>query len=247
MTILLVRHAESKANLDESLFRTTGDHNIALSDTGHEQAKAVGAFVNDYFLKNPPDGKVRLWASPYLRTTQTAQGLLENAPDVAWDFKANGQNIFFDARLREREFGYFDGLNDDEIPKEFPVQWQHYRKMMDDDRELGEGSSGKYYARPYGGESAADVTVRLHTFLETLWRDMAKGITSHVIVNHGFTLRCFVSAFFHGHPSEFLQEKNPSNTAVRLLARDREVEGEEKPRYRDAGYIYDPRKDIRLT
>ncbi len=233
MTILLARHAESEANLDESLFRTMGDHNIALSEKGPEQAAALGKFVNEYFRQNPPKGKVRLWASPYLRTTQTAQGLLANAPDVNWDFSANKEQIFFDARLREREFGYFDGLNDEQNAEAYPVQWQHYQKLM------GEGSSGKYYATPYGGESAADVSVRLHTYFETLWRDQAKGITEHVIVNHGFTLRCFVNAFFHQHPRDFLAEKNPSNTAVRLLKAN-----DETRRYEDRGYIYDPRNGI---
>ncbi len=227
MTLLLVRHAESEANLDESLFKTMGDHHIALSKCGHKQAAKLGEFINNFFQENKPSGKVRLWASPYLRTTQTAEGLYRNAPHVPWEVTIDNKNIFFDDRLREREFGYFDGLDDKQIATEYPREWKHYQKQMQE--------NGKYYARPAGGESAADVCVRLHTFYETLWRDIKSGKKDHVIVNHGFTLRCFVNSFFHRHPEEFIKEKNPENTAVRLLQIN-----EENGRYQDKGYIYKP-------
>lgn len=235
MAILLVRHAQSEANLDESLFQTVADHAIALSPKGHDQAAKVGQFVENYFsVVNPENKPVRLWASPYLRTTQTAIGLRDNAPQVNWDVSVRDENIFFDDRLREREFGYFDGLNDDEIAEHYPKEWDHYQKIR--------LAQGNYYARPFGGESGADVANRLRTFKETLWRDLAKGKEHHVIVNHGFTLRCFVTAFLNLHPTIFANERNPANTAVRLLDTD-SVTGN----YADYGYVYDPDKAIFLN
>ncbi|MDB5478710.1 MAG: hypothetical protein JWM96_1205, partial [Alphaproteobacteria bacterium] len=145
-----------------------------------------------------------------------------------------GEHIFFDDRLREREFGLFDGMKDEEISKIYPQQWQHYQKMMQ--------QGGKYYAKPYGGESGANVADRLRSHKETLWRDNKKGIKNHVIVNHGFTLRCFVTSFLNLHPVFFSMEKNPSNTAIRLLDIDPMTN-----RYADYGYIYDPEKEIYLT
>jgi 2,3-bisphosphoglycerate-dependent phosphoglycerate mutase len=234
MTIFLVRHAESVANLDESLFSTMGDHTIPLSETGLQQARDVGQFIQNYHSMNLPDQPVRLWASPYKRTTQTAQGLYDNAPNVPWNVSVRNNHIFFDARLREREFGYFDGLTDEQIATTYPAQWQHYQKTKQE--------SGHYYTRPFGGESASDVCDRLSTFKETLWRDMRNGHKNHVIVNHGFTLRCFVTSFLNLHPDVFAKEKNPSNTAVRLLDIDPKTN-----RYADYGYIYDPKNGISMT
>lgn len=236
MTILLVRHAESVANLDETIFKTTGDHCIELSPEGLRQAEAVGKFIENYnSINNPNNEKVRLWASTYKRTTQTARGLQHNAPDVNWDISAStNDTIFFDDRLRERGFGLFDGLNDAQCAETYPVQWAHYQKMMQ--------KKGRYYAKPYDGESGAIVSDRLRTFKETLWRDIAKGKKNHVIVNHGFTLRCFVTSFLNLHPDIFEEMKNPSNTAVRLLDIDPMTK-----RYADYGYIYDPKNNIYLT
>ena len=237
MAIILIRHAESGANLNETLFRTMGDHAISpisLSKAGLKQADKVGEFLQNYIGMNMPGEEVRLWASPYMRTTQTAQGIYNNTPNVVWNKSVRGHNIFFDARLREREFGYFDGLSDDEIAETYPDQWRHYQKTKKE--------SGHYYTKPYGGESAANVCDRLATFKETLWRDIDKGRQHHVIVNHGFTLRCFVNSFLNLHPTDFAAEKNPSNTAVRLLDIDPQTNC-----YADYGYIYDPKIDLALT
>jgi 2,3-bisphosphoglycerate-dependent phosphoglycerate mutase len=234
MAILLVRHAESVANINKILHRTMGDHAIPLTEKGEGQADQVGEFLDNYLSFNLPGEKVRLWASPYKRTTQTAQGIYNHAPHVPWDVSVRGNHICFDPRLRERESGYFDGLDDEEIEKEYPDQWRHYQKTKQD--------SGNYYTRPYGGESAADVCDRLSTFKETLWRDIHSGVKHHVIVNHGFTLRCFVTSFLNLHPDSFAEEKNPSNTAVRLLDIDPITK-----RYADYGYIYDPKEGLYLN
>lgn len=234
MAIFLVRHAESEANLDESLFSTMGDHTIPLSPEGEQQAAKVGEFMQNYLSMNLPGQPVRLWASTYERTKQTATGMQENAPNVPWETSVRGRQIFGDPRLREREFGYWDGLSDEQIAKEYPREWKHYNKVRQE--------RGKYYARPHGGESAADVCNRLATFKETLWRDIKNGHQHHVVVNHGLTLRCFVNSFLNLSPDDFEEEVNPSNTAVRLLDIDPET-----GRFGDYGYIYDPQKEIALT
>jgi broad specificity phosphatase PhoE len=236
MPIFLVRHAQSAANIDEDLFRTTGDHAIAITEHGHIQARKAGEFIENYITINHPDDMVRLWASPYLRTTETAQDLQQAAKRIKWDSsKQHGGQIFFNSRLREREFGYFDGLNDEQIAEKYPDQWQHYQKNKKE-------PMGKYWAKPYGGESVADVSERLDGFKESLFRDINKGVTNHTIVNHGLTLRAFVNNFFHLHPAHFMAEKNPANTAVRLLDINSET-----GRWADYGYIYDPDEGIYMT
>lgn len=48
MRIFLVRHGQSKSNLDWTENQRVADHAIELSEEGHLQAKTVGTFLNDY-------------------------------------------------------------------------------------------------------------------------------------------------------------------------------------------------------
>ena len=231
MTILLVRHAETEANINEQLYRTVADASVALTDRGRAQAAKVGEFIQNYFDIAPPLSRPRLWISTYKRTEQTGALLQQNAPKVNWDVsRATGQPFFFDDRLREREFGLFDGNTDDENAAKYPDAWQHYKKNLD---------HNTYYAKPLNGESPANVADRVRSFKETMWRDIQNGKKAHVIVTHGLTLRCFVNAFLNKHPEAFMFDKNPGNTAVRLLEKD-----ELKGRYTDRGYIYDGAKAL---
>jgi 2,3-bisphosphoglycerate-dependent phosphoglycerate mutase len=51
MRILLVRHAESEANVDKQLLTTTSDYTIPLSQKGIKQSHAVGKFIRDYLKR----------------------------------------------------------------------------------------------------------------------------------------------------------------------------------------------------
>lgn len=64
--------------------------------------------------------------------------------------------IVIDERLREREFGIFDRLTTVGIRNKFPEEAEH-RAML-----------GKFYHRPPGGESWADVILRLRSALNTI-------------------------------------------------------------------------------
>ena len=61
-----------------------------------------------------------------------------------------------DERLREREFGIFDRLTTAGIRQRFPEEAAHRRRL------------GKFYHRPPGGESWADVILRLRSMLNTI-------------------------------------------------------------------------------
>ena len=61
-----------------------------------------------------------------------------------------------DERLREREFGIFDRLTTLGIRDRFPEEAAHRRRL------------GKFYHRPPGGESWADVILRLRSALNTI-------------------------------------------------------------------------------
>lgn len=79
--------------------------------------------------------------------------------------------------IRERDPGYTYDMTVDEAEAAYP--WlRDYWKM-----------TGGFLARPVGGESLADVTTRVHTFLSSIFRDRAG--QNVFVATHGGTLRCF--------------------------------------------------------
>ncbi|HEU4537533.1 MAG TPA: histidine phosphatase family protein [Polyangiaceae bacterium] len=96
LTIKLVRHGESEANVGKVKSYEVGDHGIALSERGRQQAREVGVALGRAFF----DGAL-VYTSPYRRTRETLRGVLEGVgvPD-------EGVRVYEDPRLREVEHGY---------------------------------------------------------------------------------------------------------------------------------------------
>lgn len=238
MTILLIRHAESQSNADERLVDEIADHAMALTPRGQEQAAALGAFLKDWYHANPPQGKVRLWCSPYQRTLQTVKGMRVAMDDWTWDICGRGRDIHFDDRLREKDWGYYrvsEYKKGSRLEKEEPFLFAHYRRVR-------KAPMGRYFSRPLGGESMADVADRLRSFFHDLYFDIGRGVTDHLIVTHGAAMISFVYAFTKVHPIFADNEFAAANTSVRLLDIDPRT-----GRYADYGYIYEPDQNIYLT
>jgi 2,3-bisphosphoglycerate-dependent phosphoglycerate mutase len=119
--IFLIRHGQSEANLDKSINTRLPDHKIELSGEGREQAAAVGKFLARTLTRSR---RLRILCSPYIRARQTSD-LIEKA------LLANA--ITFDKReaieLRELQFGLFDGIADEDLPKLFPREYEHYGQV----------------------------------------------------------------------------------------------------------------------
>jgi len=238
MTILLVRHAESAANFDHDIYDSTPDHLVPLTEKGQVQARNAGKFLKDWYANNPPKDKVRLWCSPYKRTTQTLMGMKETMGEWAWDKCGRGKDIHFDDRLREREWGPFSFhhyMEDTEFQKLHPDAHKHHNLVRNSEM-------GRYYARPMGGESVADITDRLRSFFQDLHFDIKNGKKDHLIVMHGMAMMAFIYAFTKIHPRFLDDEELPDNTGIRLLDIDPVHE-----RYMDYGMIYNPDHGIYLT
>ena len=77
--IALLRHGESEANLDKTIYERLLDHAVPLTAHGHEQAAAVGKKLRELFENEP----VRAYVSPYLRALQTVESLGLAAEDLA--------------------------------------------------------------------------------------------------------------------------------------------------------------------
>lgn len=217
--IYLVRHGESEGNVDKTSYHRKPDHAIELTDLGHEQAFKAGQFLRDHFNKEGLlDHPIRLWTSPYKRTRQTSDGIEHGSGHI---FKDRYEEI----SLREQQFGLFDGYEDEELGKVFPMEYAHYQKCLN--------FSGKFYASMPLGESRCQVAERVKPFFGTLVRDAeTKDIQTIVVVSHGTTMRAFIMQWLHLTPEWFETEKNPHNCSIRLLERDA------NGRNMDRGYIY---------
>ena len=153
----LVRHGQSQGNVARDAADESGAHEIdiqmrdvdvPLSDLGLKQAEAAGR----YFAALPADERPEIiLCSPYVRARQTAE-LICKAGALA----GGPARTIIDERLREREFGIFDRLTTAGIRARFPEEAAHRKRL------------GKFYHRPPGGESWADVILRLRSMLNTI-------------------------------------------------------------------------------
>lgn len=197
LTIKLVRHGESRANTGEQLAHEVGDHAIALSARGHQQARAIGASFGADFVR-----RALLFVSPYRRTRETLQGILEGSGLPADE--ARGLRVYDDPRLREVEHGYE------------PIEPQEELRK----------THGWFYYRFRGGESPADCYDRTSSFLESMMRQVErKDADSVLIVTHGLTIRCFVMRFLHLRVEDFDELANPDNCSVVTIG-DRDLLGD---------------------
>lgn len=154
--LVLVRHGESEGNVAATSAERSGaslvgiatrDADTPLSARGEDQARALG----DHLAGLPPeDAPEVVWCSPYVRARRTAALALGSAgldlPTVV------------DERLRDRELGVLDGLTSHGVAERFP------------DEAARRDHLGKMYYRPPGGESWADVALRLRSVVGDLVR-----------------------------------------------------------------------------
>jgi 2,3-bisphosphoglycerate-dependent phosphoglycerate mutase len=206
MRIFLVRHGESLGNINERAYGQFGDHNVPLTGWGYRQAVEAGRSIASFLEGVPSAGlqKLRIWYSPFLRTRQSKDALLEALParcvgDVREDYL-----------LREQDFGLFTEIYDHaERKHKFPDEFEKWARLR--------RSSGKFYARPPDGESRADVAQRVRLFLQTVMHDADNGRDNIIIVGHGVTNRAFEMNFLQRSVEWFERSDNPGNADVTLI------------------------------
>ncbi|MEA1014573.1 histidine phosphatase family protein [Sphingosinicella sp. LY1275] len=153
----IVRHGQSAGNVARDAADAAGlsvidipmrDVDVPLSDLGEQQARALG----HWFAALPESQRPEIvLASPYVRARQTARAIC-----AAGGVVGDARPPIVDERLREREFGIFDRLTMAGIQEKFPDHAEH-RALL-----------GKFYHRAPGGESWADVILRLRGALDTI-------------------------------------------------------------------------------
>ncbi len=152
--LVLVRHGESMGNAAAAAAHAASadvievehrDADVPLSGVGVEQAKALGLGFRNLLADQRP---TVVWSSPYVRAQQTAR--------IALDAAGSSLPIAIDERLRDRELGILDLLTTQGVANRYPLEAERRRWL------------GKFYHRPPGGESWADVALRIRTFLYEL-------------------------------------------------------------------------------
>ena len=155
--LLLVRHGESVGNVAamraeqagrEELELETRDADTPLSPLGEQQAAALGSWLG---TRGADDGPQAVWCSPYVRAVQTAT--------IALDGAGSTLELRQDERLRDRELGILDRLTTLGVDARFPSESGRRRLL------------GKFYYRSPGGESWADLVLRVRSFLVDLDRE----------------------------------------------------------------------------
>ena len=150
-SLWLVRHGESLGNVADAQAQRSGagrlqldvrDPDVPLSDTGRAQAEALGRHLAALPAVQRPTAVL---CSPFARALATAQLATAEL----------GIRVRTDERLRERDFGAFDGMTGAGIREQFPEEAKR-RDLL-----------GKFYYRPPGGESWADVALRIRSLLAT--------------------------------------------------------------------------------
>jgi broad specificity phosphatase PhoE len=204
--LVIVRHAESVRNqvkkdavyfADDAarrVVRGTPDHLIELTPDGHEQAEQTGHAIRERFGLFD-----YVYTSGYTRTEQTADGLLSAYTDPERERTKVRMNLF----VRERDPGYTYDMTEAEAKAAFPWLEEYWQTF------------GGFFSRPPGGESLADVVSRVHTFLNTLYRDRAG--QKVLVVTHGGTIRCFrfaLERWEYKQASQRLYGQAPANCGV---------------------------------
>jgi broad specificity phosphatase PhoE len=151
----MARHGESIGNVAWRAAETARaeaadigmrDPDVPLSEAGLRQAKALGRRLAAMPAAERPTAVI---SSPYVRAAETARIAVA---------EIGGPPVHHDERLRDRESGALYGLTSRGIEVRFPDEVTH-KKL-----------AGKFYYRPPGGESWADVALRLRGVLADIDR-----------------------------------------------------------------------------
>lgn len=188
--IILIRHGESKGNVDSSVYGTTPDYALTLTPKGLAQAVQCGKKLKE-IIKNE---STMFYVSPFWRTRETFENII--------------------AQLKPKKLKYR------EEPRIREQEWGHLREKKERDQVIKDRDTfGTFYFRIPNGESCGDVYDRITTFLETFHRDFSKPDypDNAVLVIHGMTIRLFLMRWFQWSVEEFETLSNPANCSIVIM------------------------------
>lgn len=188
--IIMLRHGQSEANLDQTIYDRIPDYRIPLTELGVDQAKQAGEAIR----KQLNGEKVCIYVSPYLRAYQTLEAL---------GLEQNIDRIFEEPRLREQDWANFQNPADIAEQKELRNAYGHFFYRFRD----GESGSDVYDR----------ISSFLETLYRHWARpDYAPNT---LLITHGLTMRLFCMRWFHWSVEYFESLNNPENAEIRSLIR----------------------------
>jgi broad specificity phosphatase PhoE len=188
--IVLLRHGESVANLDNTVYEHTPDHAIELTPHGVEQIKQVGASLRETF----GDEDVQAYISPYRRAHQTLHAL--GIDDLI-------ARVAEEPRLREQDWANYQDTADIARQRELRDRYGHFFYRFTD----GESGADVY-------DRVSSFLETLHR--QFARHDYP---ANALLITHGLTMRLFCMRWFHWSVEYFESLRNPGNGELRTLVR----------------------------
>lgn len=159
--LVLVRHGQSQWNLEN---RFTGWVDVDLSPLGIEEANNAGQNLKDYSFDN-------VFTSVLTRAIKTAD-IITNIIGYKGDFIRN-------EALNERHYGDLQGLNKDEVGKQYGQEQLHIWRRS-------------YDVPPPNGESLFDTQKRVIPYYQENIEPLLLSGKNVLVVAHGNSLRSMV-------------------------------------------------------
>ena len=166
MRLLVVRHGRTDWN---DLKKVQGLADIELNETGKMQAKEVAKSLEDENID-------LIICSPLKRTRQTASIINEE----------KNIDIIYDDRIKERDFGEFEGLNRNEF--DYFGYWTYSKNYQ--------------YKK---AENIQDFFKRIFGFLDDI-KQKYKDKTVLLVIHGGVSVA--INSYFEGHPKDDEPTKN---------------------------------------
>lgn len=182
-TIYFVRHGETDWNAGR---RLQGQTDICLNATGRQQAARNGRVLKELIRER---AALDFIASPLSRTCETMEIVCTEIGPHCPDYRT-------DARLKEINFGHWEGFTWAELPDRDPEGYQ--ARMCD-----------PFNWRPKNGESYRDLMERIAGWWETLESDA-------VVVSHGGVSRVLRGLLLNIDPDEVCDLPVPQDKVLVL-------------------------------
>ena len=166
LRLLMARHGQTEWNLHG---RNQGHSDTTLDETGRTQAKQLADALSPESLKI-------VYCSDLSRCVETANFISDKS----------GVEVLSDSRLRERNYGLWEGKSSEEIERDDGEAFALYR-------------TDPVLHGPTGGETGIEVFARVGYFLTELLRDHKEGAVA--IIAHGGSVAALLAALVHGSAS----------------------------------------------
>ena len=181
MDLLLVRHGVSEHNTSDVI--SGGTSNPNLSQAGVKQVEEVSKIIDN----NKID---QVYASPLIRAKRTAQ--------ILTDFQ---KDIITDDRLKEMDFGSWEGQHAEELKVKCPDAFD----------DLGTINS-KYTKYAKNGETFEQVADRVEEFVAVI--QPYSNDKTIMVVCHGFVIRSLIARWFKLKIEDVMTVRNVSFTEL---------------------------------